>query len=133
MSTARFNTLQNAAGSKSVPVDTVVDGSAKAWVNFNGTGTVAIRRAFNVSSITDNGTGDYTINLTSALLDVDFSVSGTAGNDQTLSNDSGRILGEFGMASRTTTACRVTTAYVFQGIDTTVLIDSSVVSVQIFR
>lgn len=80
MSTARFNTLQNAAGSKSVPVDTVVDGSAKAWVNFNGTGTVAIRAAFNVSSITDNGTGDYTVNLASALADVNYSVVGGQGN-----------------------------------------------------
>jgi hypothetical protein len=40
---------------------------AKAWVNFNGTGTVAIRGSYNVSSITDNGTGDYTANLSTAL------------------------------------------------------------------
>lgn len=72
MSTARFNTLQNAAGSKSVPVDTVVDGSAKAWVNFNGTGTVAIRAAFNVTSITDNGTGNYTVNFTNAFSSGDY-------------------------------------------------------------
>lgn len=80
MSTARFNTLQNAAGSKSVPVDTVVDGSAKAWVNFNGTGTVAIRAAFNVSSITDNGTGNYTVNFTTAMTDANYAVT-VAGND----------------------------------------------------
>lgn len=73
MSTARFNTLQNAAGSVSVPVDTVVNGSAKAWVNFNGTGTVAIRAAFNVSSITDNGTGDYTANFTTSMADANYS------------------------------------------------------------
>lgn len=72
MSTIKTNTLQNVAGSKSVPVDTVVDGSAKAWANFNGTGTVAIRAAFNVSSITDNGVGDYTANFTSALPDTNF-------------------------------------------------------------
>ena len=42
---------------------------AKAWVNFNGTGTVAIRSSYNVSSITDNGTGDYTANLSTALSD----------------------------------------------------------------
>lgn len=78
MSTARFNTLQNAAGSKSVPVDTVVDGSAKAWVNFNGTGTVAIRAAFNVSSITDNGVGDYTVNFTTAMADANYSCIGAA-------------------------------------------------------
>lgn len=44
----------------------------KAWVNFNGTGTIAIRASSNVSSITDNGTGDYTINFTSALADANY-------------------------------------------------------------
>lgn len=78
MSTAKFDTLQNVAGTKSVPVSTVVDGSAKAWVNFNGTGTVAIRGSFNVSSITDNGTGDYTINLTTALADTNGTVAGSS-------------------------------------------------------
>jgi hypothetical protein len=47
-------------------------GIAKAWVNFNGTGTVAIRASFNVSSITDNGTGDYTINFTTAFPDTNY-------------------------------------------------------------
>jgi hypothetical protein len=47
-------------------------GLAKAWVNFNGTGTVAIRASFNVSSITDNGTGDYTVNFTTALGDANY-------------------------------------------------------------
>ena len=45
----------------------------RAWVNFNGTGTVAIRASGNVSSITDNGTGDYTINFTNAMPDVNYS------------------------------------------------------------
>ena len=45
----------------------------RAWVNFNGTGTVAIRASFNVSSITDNGTGDYTVNFTNALADANYS------------------------------------------------------------
>jgi hypothetical protein len=48
----------------------------RAWVNFNGTGTVAIRASGNVSSITDNGTGDYTINFTNALPDANYSVVG---------------------------------------------------------
>jgi len=52
--------------------------SARAWVNFNGTGTVAIRASGNVSSITDNGTGDYTINFTSAMPDANYSIVGTA-------------------------------------------------------
>ena len=60
-------------------MDTVVNGTAKAWVNFNGQGTVAIRRAFNVSSITDNGTGDYVINFTKAMADSDYSVVSGSG------------------------------------------------------
>jgi hypothetical protein len=50
----------------------------RAWVNFNGTGTVAIRASGNVSSITDNGTGDYTINFTNAMPDANYAVSSIA-------------------------------------------------------
>ena len=51
-------------------------GLAKAWVNFNGTGTVAIRSSYNVSSITDNGVGDYTVNFTTAMADANYAISG---------------------------------------------------------
>ena len=64
MSTIKVTTIQNLSG---VEVYT-----AKAWVNFNGTGTVAIRASGNVSSITDNGTGDYTINFTVAMPNVNY-------------------------------------------------------------
>lgn len=64
MSTLRVNTLQDTAG--------VERYLARAWVNFNGTGTVAIRAAGNVSSITDNGTGDYTANFTTAMPDTSY-------------------------------------------------------------
>lgn len=50
----------------------------RAWVNFNGTGTVAIRASFNVSSITDNGTGIYTVNFTTALPDANYAWAGIA-------------------------------------------------------
>ena len=75
MSTLRVTTLQTQAG---VEVYT-----AKAWVNFNGTGTVAIRASGNVSSITDNGTGDYTLNFTVAMTDTNYSVlfQGAGDND----------------------------------------------------
>jgi hypothetical protein len=53
-------------------------GSSEAWVNFNGRFTVAIRESGNVSSITDNGTANYTINFTSALVDANYAVSGAA-------------------------------------------------------
>jgi hypothetical protein len=52
----------------------------RAWVNFNGTGTVAIRASGNVSSITDNGTGDYTLNFTNAMPDVNYVMSWNAQN-----------------------------------------------------
>ena len=48
--------------------------ACRAWVNFNGTGTVAIRASGNVTSITDNGTGDYTVNLTTAMPDTNYAV-----------------------------------------------------------
>ena len=52
----------------------------KAWVNFDGTGTVAIRASYNVSSITDNSTGDYTVNFTTALADPNVSICGMKNN-----------------------------------------------------
>lgn len=54
--------------------------SARAWVNFNGTGTVAIRASGNVSSITDNGTGDYTVNFTTAMPDANYAWQGGSWN-----------------------------------------------------
>jgi hypothetical protein len=62
-STTTFNGIVNANG---------LANGVKAWVNFNGTGTVAIRASFNVTSITDNGVGDYTVNFTTALADVNY-------------------------------------------------------------
>jgi uncharacterized protein (AIM24 family) len=53
----------------------VVAYGCRAWVNFNGTGTVAIRASGNVSSITDNGAGNYTVNFTTAMPDADYVVS----------------------------------------------------------
>jgi hypothetical protein len=69
-------------GTNSTSATNCIQGSAKAWVNFNGTGTPAIRGSYNVSSITDNGTGDYTINFTNALADVNYGVNWTASDTQ---------------------------------------------------
>ena len=52
----------------------------RAWVNFNGTGTVAIRASGNVSSITDNGVGDYTVNFTTAMTDANYCIVGSSGS-----------------------------------------------------
>ncbi|MCA6392161.1 MAG: hypothetical protein IM607_12305, partial [Cytophagales bacterium] len=54
--------------------------ACRAWVNFNGTGTVAIRAAGNVSSITDNGVGDYTVNFTTAMPTADYAAIATTGD-----------------------------------------------------
>lgn len=58
----------------------------RAWVNFNGTGTVAIRASGNVSSITDHATGDYSVNYTTAMPDANYAVLGTSGQSAAVSN-----------------------------------------------
>jgi len=58
--------------------------ACRAWVNFNGTGTVAIRESGNVSSITDNGTGDYTVNFTTAMQDTSYGCQVSVGGVGTL-------------------------------------------------
>ena len=85
----------------------------RAWVNFNGTGTVAIRSSGNVSSITDNGTGNYTVNLANALTDTNYAVSGCSGASVTIDFPS------FASAPTlySTTQCRIST----QGFDISVV------------
>ena len=96
---------------------------AKAWVNFNGTGTVAIRASFNVSSITDGGTGIYTVNFTNALADANFSAVQTTG----AGTGTGKLA--FGYtATPTTTTYKILTTN-FGGTDE----DQLYVSVVIFR
>jgi len=51
----------------SIATNYVVEGSAKEWINLNGTGTIAVRDSFNVASITDNGTGIYRVNLSNSM------------------------------------------------------------------
>ena len=75
MSTIRVDNFGPSAGGTTYSAR----GIAKAWVNFNGIGTVAIRDSENVGSITDNGTGDYTVNFSSAMGNANFSVC-AAGN-----------------------------------------------------
>jgi hypothetical protein len=102
---------------------TTIDGinySCRAWVNFNGTGTVAIRGSGNVSSITDNGgTGDYTVNFTTAMPDANYAITGSAeGLGMTLSSNT---------VTQTTTATGV-----FVSRNTS-FFDRTIVAVAIFR
>lgn len=75
MSKLKVTSIANIADTESTNVTNVINGSAKAWVSFNGTGTVAIRTAFNVSSITDNGTGNYTVNMTNPMIDTNYAIT----------------------------------------------------------
>lgn len=95
----------------------------RAWVNFNGTGTVAIRASGNVSSLVDNSTGTYIINLSTALPDTNYCVVATKQNASVL-NDSG--IGE-DFANRAVGSARVV---VFENNTVT---DSANISVAFFR
>ncbi len=78
MSTLNVSNITD--GTTTVGTSYVVNGSAKAWVNWNGTGTVAIRDSFNVGSMTDNGTGDYTTNISSAMGNANYSYVALGGD-----------------------------------------------------
>lgn len=78
MSTLAVNTFERLTGGGSVPALTVLQGTAKAWYNLNGTGTIAERDSFNVSSYTDNGVGDFTSTFTTAMPNANYAPSGTS-------------------------------------------------------
>ncbi len=99
--------------------------ACRAWVNFNGTGTVAIRASGNVSSVTDNGTGDYTVNFTTALPDADYAVVGAGG--QWRSTGMMGTLVKYGTTPTTSAVTIQTTAY------NESLQDSPIVTISIFR
>jgi len=119
-------TIQNSSG-------TEIGTFCRAWVNFNGTGTVAIRASFNVSSITDNGVGNYTVNFTTAMPDVNYCVVATTSNnnDATSSN---RSLGIFASnaAPGENSMLVGSVKMLMQGGNGTAL-DQSVACVSIFR
>ena len=79
MSTLKVNTIQDSSGSNSSTPAQIEQGRAKAWVNFNGTGTLAIRDSYNVSSVDDDSTGHFTINFSTAMTNVNYVISGTTG------------------------------------------------------
>lgn len=105
MSKLKANSVANTSGGPSRSMDDIVGATPRAWVNFNGTGTVAIRASYNVSSITDNGVGDYTVNFTNALPDADYAVGGAS------SGATSGIAGNFNVgitdANRLNTGCRL--------------------------
>jgi hypothetical protein len=101
-------------GTNSTSATNCIQGSAKAWVNFDGTGTVAIRASYNVSSITDNGTGDYTVNFTNAFADTSYSAvasSSISNSGPTFATPivATKSAGGNAIVAPTTTAFRLTT------------------------
>ena len=103
---------------------------AKAWVNFNGTGTVAIRASYNVSSITDNNTGDYTVNFTTAFADANYAMTGTAsldGRSETIA-----ITG-YTEATRLSGSVRINSRYNNNLVPAGANVDLSTVAVAVFR
>jgi hypothetical protein len=98
---------------------------AKAWVNFNGTGTPAIRSSYNVSSISKNGTGDYTVNLVAgAVADASYSIALSRSYQN---GSTGGTIGESTSATRTATTVRVYTFTVGGSAQ-----DDPLISLQIF-
>ena len=108
----------------SVDSDTLAQPKIYAWVCFDGSDTVAVNGHYNVSSITDHGTGEYTINFSSALPDANYAFIGTlsnASNGAWADHVAGAIRGSCGVMQRgtmsdsgmqpTTTACRIETRY----------------------
>ena len=77
----RVNTLKDASGNNSVALSTVAPGVSKAFVRFNGTGTLAVNKSLNHSSVTDNATGNYTPVYTSNFSDANSCVTMSKKNE----------------------------------------------------
>jgi len=122
--TLTISTLSD--GTNSTSATNCIQGSAKAWVNFIG-GSATIRASYNVSSITRNGTGTYTINFTNAFTDANYAVVGLSRRGNT-DNNSQVYLPLSGTYS--TTAVQVFTGATAQA---GTALDSDIVNIVIHR
>jgi len=104
-SVLNVDTIADKAGTG--PVALTKQSAAKAWINFNGTGTPAARKSFNTSTITDNGTGQFRISMVSAMSDADFALIGSCIGDGATSNRTASLMGSRG--SNTTSIMDVNT------------------------
>jgi len=101
------------AGSGAAPTWTTVGGSgvAKAWVSWNGAGGASINSSFNVSSVTYNGVGDYTVNFTTAMANANYTtVCGGSGNGS--GSPGSMLFVNAGTTAPTTSAVRVASIYI---------------------
>ena len=127
MSEIRANTVSDLAGTG--PVTLTGQYAAKAWVNFNGTGTVAIRESGNVSSITDNSTGEYDVNFSSSMPDANYAGHVTAGKVSGAPSSSNSSIGYCAEAG-----AQISSKYIVVIADSTgSVVDRDWVNVAIFR
>ena len=123
MSTLKVNNLQNASGGANSTPAEIQSGRAKAWVNFNGGGTVAIRDSFNVSSITDHNTGQYSVTYTTAMSNDDYA--------SLITTQAGLTAYGYGTGDNSQTTSALVNIFTIVGSNGTTQ-DSSCVSVAIF-
>ena len=121
--TALPPTIQN---SSAVEIGTF----CRAWVNFNGTGVVAIRASFNVSSITDNGVGNYTINFTTAMSDANYSHNINTSFSEAATGLNNR---SYGSCVKAAGSLRIEVGYVSSTVGNLAVEDTASVQVVIFR
>jgi hypothetical protein len=105
--------------------------AVKAWVNFQGTGTVAIRAGYNVSSITDNGLGDYTVNFTTAMPNINYSLVGSSSNGGQGTSDEYSGISIYGTNSYLVGSVRV--GCIRWRYDLQVLLDAPIISISVFN
>ena len=105
----RVDTLKDSSGNNSVGMAYVAGGSAKAWVNFNGTGTIATRDSVNISSLDDDGTGLFGTNFTSSFSNVNYAQAAIHGNEVSSSVTSMQVRGY--AQTTTTSASAINTFY----------------------
>lgn len=74
MSTIRADNYSKRDGSSTISADTLLQGTAKVWGNINGTGVISLTDGFNVSSIIDNGIGDYTFSFSTAMPNANYKI-----------------------------------------------------------
>jgi hypothetical protein len=102
----------------------------RAWVNFNGTGTIAIRASGNVSSISDNGAGNYTVNFTTTLVDANYSANVTLQRENTSVNYA-NVYGSYSSDTFSTSGFQIRSMFINDTASG--YTDSPIVSVAIFR
>ena len=127
LTTPNINSAQFATVSGTAPIY-----PCRAWVNFNGTGTVAIRASGNVTQVNDNGTGDYTVVFTTAMPDANYAVAGLTTGSTTASTIRAVVIAgapTTGAALKSTTQLQI-----LSGSTTAIsLVDMAEINIIIFR